>query len=151
ARSDRGHPLTDRLHDPGGLVAEQERELVVDPTLAVVQVGVAHPARLHLHHGLTRTRVRNVDRDHFHRRALGARDDRAYLLCHVSSSKLCAGLVSPAAANPSQRTRGSDPGDATRDAPVASWSRCWSADRWTRKDGGADAGSRRHDRHTGTG
>ncbi len=32
--------------DTGGLVAQQEREVVVDPTLAVVQVRVAHPARL---------------------------------------------------------------------------------------------------------
>ncbi len=39
---------TDRLDDAGGLVAEQEREVVVDPALAVVQVGVAHPAGLHL-------------------------------------------------------------------------------------------------------
>ena len=39
----------DRLDDAGGLVAEQEREVVVDGALAVVQVGVAHPARLHGH------------------------------------------------------------------------------------------------------
>ena len=32
---------------PGGLVAEEERELVVDRAFAVVQVGVAHAARLH--------------------------------------------------------------------------------------------------------
>ena len=40
----------DGLDDAGGLVAEQEREVVVDAALAVVQVGVADPAGLHLHH-----------------------------------------------------------------------------------------------------
>ena len=39
-------PVADGLDDPGRLVAEQERELVVDAALAVVQVGVADPARL---------------------------------------------------------------------------------------------------------
>ena len=36
----------DGLDDAGRLVAEQERELVVDPALPVVEVGVAHAARL---------------------------------------------------------------------------------------------------------
>ena len=53
---------TDRLDDAGRLVAEQEREVVVDPALAVVQVGVADPAGLDLHHRLARPRVRHVDR-----------------------------------------------------------------------------------------
>ena len=44
-----GDTLADRLHDARGLVAQQERELVVDATLAVVQVRVAHPARLDRH------------------------------------------------------------------------------------------------------
>ena len=39
--------VADRLDDARGLVAEQEREVVVDRALAVVQVGVAHAARLH--------------------------------------------------------------------------------------------------------
>ena len=39
--------LADRLDHARRLVAEQERELVVDPALAVVQVGVADPAGLH--------------------------------------------------------------------------------------------------------
>ena len=46
-------PVADRLDDAGRLVAEQERELVVDAALAVVQVGVADPARLDLHDRLT--------------------------------------------------------------------------------------------------
>ena len=48
----------DRLDPAGGLVAEQERELVVDPALAVVQVGVADAAGLDLHHDLARDRGR---------------------------------------------------------------------------------------------
>ena len=55
---DLGDALADRLDDAGGLVAEQERELVVDAALAVVQVGVADPAGLDLHHGLARARGR---------------------------------------------------------------------------------------------
>ena len=41
-----GHVGPDRFDDAGGLVAQQEREVVVDAALAVVEVGVAHPARL---------------------------------------------------------------------------------------------------------
>ena len=55
-------PVADRLHDAGGLVAEQEREVVVDAALAVVQVGVADPAGLHLHHRLAGAGVGDVDR-----------------------------------------------------------------------------------------
>ena len=52
-----GDAGADRLDDARGLVAEQEREVVVDPALAVVQVGVAHAARLH------RARAPRPDRD----------------------------------------------------------------------------------------
>ena len=55
---DLGDAVADRLDDPGRLVAEQERELVVDPAFAVVQVGVAHPARLDDDDGLTGPRDR---------------------------------------------------------------------------------------------
>ena len=54
--------VADGLDDAGGLVAEQEREVVVDAALAVVQVGVAHAARLHLHERLARARVGDDDR-----------------------------------------------------------------------------------------
>ncbi len=53
-----GDAGADGLDDAGGLVAEQERELVVDAALAVVQVGVAHPARLDRDDGLARVRGR---------------------------------------------------------------------------------------------
>ena len=48
----------DGLDDARRLVAEQEREVVVDAALPVVQVGVAHAARLHLHERLARARDR---------------------------------------------------------------------------------------------
>ena len=44
--------------DARGLVPEQEREVVADAALAVVQVGVADAARLHAHLRLARTRDR---------------------------------------------------------------------------------------------
>ncbi len=58
AGSDVGDPVADRLDDAGRLVPEQEREVVVDAALAVVEVGVAHPARLDRDHGLARARDR---------------------------------------------------------------------------------------------
>ena len=82
AGRDVGDALADRLDDAGGLVAEQERELVVDPALAVVQVGVAHPARLDGHDGLARPGVGDHDRLDRHRCALAASDDATYLLAH---------------------------------------------------------------------
>ncbi len=47
---DEGDLVTDGLDDARGLVTEQERVFVVDPTLAVGQIGVAYAARLDLHH-----------------------------------------------------------------------------------------------------
>ena len=43
-------PSPTGFDDAGGLVAEQEREVVVDAALAVVQVGVAHAAGLDRDH-----------------------------------------------------------------------------------------------------
>ena len=48
--------------DAGRLVPEQERELVVDAALPVVEVGVADPAGLHRHHHLARSRIGHHDR-----------------------------------------------------------------------------------------
>ena len=61
-RGDVRDAVADLLDDPCGLVPEQEREVVVDPALAVVQVGVAHPARLDLDDRLARPRIGNDDR-----------------------------------------------------------------------------------------
>ena len=70
AGRDVGDAVADRLDDAGGLVAEQEREVVVDAALAVVQVGVAHAARLDLDDGLARPGIGDDDRLDRHRLAL---------------------------------------------------------------------------------
>ena len=67
------HVVADGFDDAGGLVAEEEREVVVDRALAVVQVGVAHAAGLHAHQRLARPGVGHHDRLDGHRRALRAR------------------------------------------------------------------------------
>ena len=80
ARCHTGDTLTDRLDDACSLMAQQEREVVVDTTLAVVQVGVAYTARLNGHHGLARARVGDddgLDRD---RLALTLGDNAANML-----------------------------------------------------------------------
>ena len=79
---DVGDAVADRLDDARRLVAEQEREVVVDAALAVVQVGVADPARLDLHDRLARPGIGDDDRLDADRLALGASHDSAYLLRH---------------------------------------------------------------------
>ena len=81
-----GHALADRLDRAGRLVAEQERELVVDAALAVVQVGVAHPARLDAHHGLAGPGVGHDDVDELDLGSLGSGDDSLDGLRHGCSS-----------------------------------------------------------------
>ena len=68
-------PSPTGFDDAGRLVAEQEREVVVDAALAVVQVGVAHAAGLHLHQRLARTRVGDEHRLDANRFTLGVADD----------------------------------------------------------------------------
>ena len=84
AGGDGGHVGPDGLHDAGGLVAEQEGELVVDAALPVVEVGVAHPAGLDPHHGLARPRVGHPDGHHRYRSALGEGHHSAYVARHVA-------------------------------------------------------------------
>jgi hypothetical protein len=86
ARRHVGDALTDRLDGAGRLVAEEEREVVVDAALAVVQVGVAHPARLDADDRLARTRVGDDDVDELDVGTLGAGDDSLDGLRHGSSS-----------------------------------------------------------------
>src|SRR5690606_8418124 len=78
--------LPHRLHDARRLVSEQERDLVVDATLTIGQVGVAHPARLHPHHHIVGPRVRDHDRDEFHRSTRSTGDDTSDVLGHDLSS-----------------------------------------------------------------
>ena len=87
ARLHVGDTLAHGLHHTGGLVPEQERELVVDTALAIVEVGVAHTARLHLHDCLTRARVGNHDGLDRHRCALATRYYSTNLLSHEAPPK----------------------------------------------------------------
>ena len=80
ARGEVGDVIADGLDDAGRLVTEEERELIVDPALAVVQVGVAHPAGLDLHHGLSGAGIGDDDGLDAHRLALGPGHDAAYVL-----------------------------------------------------------------------
>src|SRR5207248_9587267 len=61
ARCDRGDAGTDGVDSSGGLVTEQVREVVADTALAVVEVGVAHAARLHRDEHLTGAGVGHDD------------------------------------------------------------------------------------------
>ena len=61
---DGGYTVTDGFDGARGLMAEQERELVVDAALAIRQVGVAHPARDDVDDHLARTGIGNDDVDH---------------------------------------------------------------------------------------
>ncbi len=72
--------------DTGGLVAEQEREVVVDRALAIVQVGMADTARLHVDQRLTRARIGHLDRLDRDRLALALRDDPTYSMRHEAGA-----------------------------------------------------------------
>ena len=84
ARDDVRDALSDRFDEPCGLVAKEERELVVDATLAIVQVGVADAARLNGNDGFTRAGVGDNDGLHRDWLALGLGNDSAYFLTHVA-------------------------------------------------------------------
>src|SRR5205085_4476314 len=86
AGRDRRHAVADRIDDSGSLVTEQVRELVTDAAFAVVQVGVAHAARLHAHRDFTRTRIRDDDRLHRHRFLDALGHDATYTLAHACRS-----------------------------------------------------------------
>ena len=63
-------------------MAEQEWEVVVNAALAVVQVGVAHTACLHLNQRFARARVGHDDGGELNRLAFAPRDDALNLVCH---------------------------------------------------------------------
>ena len=85
AHGDRVDALTDGFDDTGGLVAEQERELVVDAALAVGEVGVAHAARGDRDDDLTGAGIGDHDGHDLDRRSLRASDDSADCLRHAVS------------------------------------------------------------------
>ena len=71
AGRDVGHVWPDLLNHAGSLVAQQERELVVDGSFAIVQIGVADTAGLHTHQRLAFSRIWHQDLSQFHRCASG--------------------------------------------------------------------------------
>jgi hypothetical protein len=77
-----GDSVTDLLDHAGRLVPEEEREFVVDPALAVVQVGVAHAAGLDPDERLARRWVWNDDRLDPDRLALRPGDDSSNMVRH---------------------------------------------------------------------
>src|SRR5580704_579446 len=80
ARRQVGHAVPDRLDGAGGLVPEEEREVVVDAAFAVVQVGVAHAACLDGDDRLARSGIGHDDRLDGDRAALLLGHDAAHLL-----------------------------------------------------------------------
>ena len=81
AGRDLGDVGADRLDHARRLVPEEEREVVVDRALAVVQVGVAHAARLHGDPHLAGTGIGHDDVAHLDRRALRERDHTLHRCC----------------------------------------------------------------------
>jgi hypothetical protein len=75
--------LTGRLYHTGRFVAQQERVLIVDATLAIGQIGMTERAGDHLDHHLARPRIGNDDVDQLDGRPLPLGDDAAHCLTHV--------------------------------------------------------------------
>src|SRR5581483_4743111 len=85
ARLETGHVVAHRLDRARGLVAEQERKVVVDCALPIVEVGVAHAARLHAHERLAGPRVGHPYRGNLDRLALRHRHHASDLVRHAPS------------------------------------------------------------------
>ena len=79
-----GEGVTDGFDHAGGLVSEQEGEVVADAAFAVVQVGVADPARLHLDQRLSGSGVGDQDGLQADGLALRSGDDSLDLVRHGS-------------------------------------------------------------------
>src|SRR5690606_35402388 len=82
---DLGDALTDGGDDAGGLVPEEEGEVVADPADLVVEVGLAHAARDDVDERLPRARVGDEDRLHRGGGVLLLDDDGLDLVHGVSS------------------------------------------------------------------
>ena len=89
-RGDLAHARPNRLDNPRCLVSQKEREAVVDATLAVVQVGVADPARLDDDDGLARPRIGHDDIDQLDRRPAD-RDGGTTHKAQATTSDICPG------------------------------------------------------------
>ena len=82
---DTGHAFADLGHVSGGFVAEQERIVIADAALAVVEVRVADAARLHIDDDFARTRIGDDDVSEFDWGSLAAGDDALDSLWHCVS------------------------------------------------------------------
>src|SRR5205823_10636590 len=81
-RRDAGDTVADRLDRAGGLVTEEEGEVVVDGALPVVEVGVAHTARLDPDEHLVGPGIGDDDRLERDRPAPVRGDDALHLMSH---------------------------------------------------------------------
>jgi len=75
---------------PAAFVPEKEREVVVDPTLPIVQVGMAHAARLHLDQGFPGPGIGHLDGDHLDRLLHPPRHHRRTSCAIAPPSHACA-------------------------------------------------------------
>ena len=80
-----GYVRADGLDNSGRFMTEEEGKRIADATVSVCQVGVTDPARLHAHHHIVWTRIRDDDVDRFDCHALATDDNAADLLCHFNS------------------------------------------------------------------
>src|SRR5699024_165743 len=71
--------------DAGGFMTEQEREVIADSALTVVEVGVADAARLHIDDDLSRPRIGDDDGGEFDWYSLAAGADGLDSLWHCVS------------------------------------------------------------------
>ena len=85
-------------------MAEQERELVVDGALPVVQVGVADPARLDRDPRLPRPRIGDHDRLDRHGQPLGPSNDTLHLNRHVAAPEVDVPATAATLADPGGRS-----------------------------------------------
>src|ERR1035438_5246409 len=72
----------DFLYHARCLMSEKEGEVVANPAIAVVQIGMADTARLDADNGFTRSRIRHHYRHQRHRLALGQCNDSLDLRHH---------------------------------------------------------------------
>ena len=128
----------DRFDDARGLVAEQEREVVADAAFAVVQVGVADAARLHLHERFAGTGIGHDDRLDGDGLLGAGRHDTANVSepCSLSHSTASSTRRRARAASASQRASVSAACGPTRSSAAATASRQLRIARFVESRGG---------------
>ena len=79
---DVGDAFADGFDGARGLMSQKERVVVVNPAFAVGQIRVADPARQHVDHDFTGTRVRDHNVDELDGLVLVPGDDALHCLFH---------------------------------------------------------------------